>query len=61
MERGLIQHTDSCLLIDEAVFQPDLEAAVSAAQPMLKGGGRLDVVSSANPGYFQELCEDRVK
>ncbi len=55
------QHTGSCLLIDEAAFQPDLEAAIGAAQPMLKGGGRLDVVSSANPGYFQELCEDRVK
>jgi hypothetical protein len=55
------QHTGSCLLIDEAAFQPDLEAAIGAAQPMLKGGGRLDVVSSAESGYFQELCEDRVQ
>lgn len=55
------QHTGSCLLIDEAAFQPDLEASIGAAQPMLKGGGRLDVVSSAEPGYFQELVEDRVK
>jgi len=28
---------------------------------MLKGGGRLDIVSSAEPGYFEELVEDRVK
>ena len=55
------QHTGSALLIDEGAFQVDLEAAIGAAQPMLKGGGRIDVVSSAEPGYFQELAEDRVK
>jgi len=27
---------------------------------MLSGGGRLDIVSSASPGFFQELVEDRV-
>jgi len=55
------QHTGSGLLSDEAAFQPDLEKAIGSAQPMLKGGGRIDVVSSAEPGYFQELVEDRVK
>jgi hypothetical protein len=54
------QHTGSGLFIDEGGFQVDLEA-VGAAQPMLKGGGRLDIVSSAEPGYFEELVEDRVK
>jgi len=53
----LRQHTASGLFIDEAAFQPDLEASIRAAQPMLNGGGRIDCVSSANPGYFQELCE----
>jgi magnesium chelatase family protein len=55
------QHTGSGLFIDEAGFQADLEAALGAAQPMLKGGGRLDIVSSAEPGYFEELVEDRVR
>jgi hypothetical protein len=55
------QHTGSGLFIDEAAFQADLEAALGAAQPMLKGGGRLDIVSSAEPGYFEELVEDRVR
>jgi hypothetical protein len=55
------QHTGSGLFIDEGGFQPDLEASIGAAQPMLKGGGRLDVVSSAEPGYFQELVEDLVR
>jgi hypothetical protein len=57
----LRQHVASGIFVDEGAFQPDLEATIGAAQPMLKGGGRLDVVSSAAPGYFQELAEDRVK
>jgi hypothetical protein len=55
------QHTGSGLFIDEGGFQVDLEKSIGAAQPMLKGGGRLDVVSSAEPGYFEELVEDRVR
>lgn len=57
----LRQHTASGLFIDEGGFQPDLAASIRAAQPMLKGGGRVDVVSSANPGYFELLCEGRLK
>lgn len=57
----LRQHTASGLFIDEAAFQPDLDASIRAAQPMLKGGGRLDLVSSAEPGYFEMLAMDRVK
>lgn len=57
----LRQHTASGLFIDEAAFQPDLQASIRAAQPMLKGGGRIDVVSSAEPSYFQELVEGRAK
>lgn len=55
------QHTGSGLFSDEAAFQPDLEKAIGAAQPMLKGGGRIDLVSSAEPSYFQELAEDRIR
>lgn len=55
------QHVGSGLFIDEGAFQPDLESLIGAAKPMLSGGGRLDVVSSASPGFFQELVEDRVK
>jgi hypothetical protein len=55
------QHTGSGLFIDEGGFQVDLEKSIGAAQPMLKGGGRLDIVSSAEPGYFEELVEDRVR
>src|ERR1700730_5452376 len=51
----LRQHTASGVFIDEAAFQPDLEKSIRAAQPMLKGGGRIDCVSSAEPAYFQLL------
>jgi hypothetical protein len=27
----------------------------------LPGGGRLDIVGSEEPGYFEELVEDRVR
>jgi hypothetical protein len=57
----LRQHTASGLLIDEAAFQPDLAASIRAAQPMLNGGGRIDCVSSAEPGYFEQLCSGKVK
>jgi hypothetical protein len=57
----LRQHTASGLFIDEGAFQPDLEASVRAALPMLAGGGRIDIVSSAQPSYFQEPVEGRAK
>ncbi len=57
----LRQYTASGLFIDEGAFQPDLESSIRAAQPMLAGGGRIDVVSSAEPSYFQELVEGRAK
>jgi hypothetical protein len=55
------QHTGSSLLIDEAAFQPELEAAIGAAKPMISGGGRIDLVSSAEPGYFEQLALDAVQ
>lgn len=58
---ALRQHVGSGLFVDEAAFQPELEATIGAAQPMLKGGGRVDLVSSAEPGYFQLLDLDLVK
>jgi hypothetical protein len=55
------QHVGSGLFVDEGSFQDSLEALIGAAKPMLSGGGRLDIVSSAAPGFFQLLVEDRVK
>jgi phage FluMu gp28-like protein len=55
------QHTGSGLFCDEGAFQESLSELIGAAKPMLSGGGRLDIVSSAAPGFFQDLVEDRVR
>ncbi len=54
------QHVGSGLFIDEGAFQSDLESLIGCSQTGI-GGGRLDIVSSASPGFFQELVEDRVR
>lgn len=44
---------------DECGFQPQFQEALSAAKPCIDGGGRFVGTSSANPGYFQELIDDK--
>ena len=48
------------VFLDEAAFQDKAKDAVGAIQPAIKGGGKLNMISSANPGYFQLICEDRL-
>lgn len=54
--------TPSMFFSDEMAFQDEAEASYTAALPALqgaRGGGRGIFVSSAAPGFFQELvCED---
>jgi len=57
----LRQHVASGLFVDEAAFQIDLEKSIGAARPMLDGGGRVDLVSSAEPGYFEQLVSDKIR
>ena len=49
--------TPSVVFSDEAAFQPEFGAAVTAALPACKGGGAFVGVSSAEPSTFQELVE----
>ena len=49
--------TPSVVFSDEAAFQPEFGAAVTAALPAIKGGGAFVAVSSAEPSTFQELVE----
>jgi len=53
-------HTPSGLFTDEAAFQPEFGNAYAASIAGLRGGGWLLAVSTANPGKFQDLCDDRV-
>lgn len=52
-------NTASLLICDEAAFQPSFLEAYTAAQPSLHGGGMGVFVSSAAPGAFANLVEDR--
>lgn len=49
----------SGLLSDEAAFQPQFKESIEAVKPCITGGGRVTCLSSANPGFFQDLVEDR--
>jgi hypothetical protein len=50
--------TASGIFADEAAFQPEFEGAYSAAKPTIDGGGKMVVVSTANPGaYMESLLE----
>lgn len=54
-------HTASGIFSDEMAFQPEAEDAYTGALPTVKGGGRFTGVSSANPGFFHYLIENKCK
>lgn len=51
-------HTASRIFSDEMAFQPEAENAFTAARPCIEGGGTFNGVSSANPGFFADLCQE---
>jgi len=53
-------HTSSGIFMDEAAFMYMAEEAYTAAKPSIDGGGRITMVSSANPGFFESLVNDRI-
>ena len=53
------QYTSSGIFSDEMAFQTDAEDAYTGALPTIKGGGKFTGVSSANPGFFHFLVENR--
>ncbi|MBL7197756.1 MAG: hypothetical protein ISS47_06620 [Candidatus Omnitrophica bacterium] len=55
----LRSHTASGIFSDEMAFQPEAESAYTGAKPTIDGGGRFTGVSSAHPGFFQYLVEDK--
>ena len=53
------QYTFSAILSDETAFQVEADEAYTAALPTVLGGGKYTMVSSANPGFFQDMCYDK--
>jgi len=56
----LRQHTASAILSDEMAFQYQAEDAYTAAFPTIENGGQFTALSTANPGFFQKLYEDKL-
>jgi len=54
------QHTASGILSDEMAFQYLAEQAYTAAIPTIENGGRFTAISTANPGFFQNLFLDNL-
>lgn len=46
------------IFIDEGAFHAKLEYTVGAVKPAIQKGGRISIVSSVNPGFFQALSQD---
>lgn len=53
-------YTASLIVSDEAAFQPEFESAWKAANPSIKGGGKMIVVSSARSGAYMKKLIARV-
>jgi hypothetical protein len=45
---------------DECAFWEHARAFYAASKPTIDGGGRITLVSSASPGFFQQLVFDQL-
>lgn len=56
----LRQRGFSGILEDECAFWEDAEAAYASAEPTIKGGGRMVMVSTRFPGFFKKIVFDKL-
>lgn len=56
----LRQFTFSGILGDESAFWEEAQKFYSAAIPTIEGGGRMTLISSRSPGFFQRLVYDQL-
>lgn len=56
----LRQRGFSGILEDECAFWEDAEAAYASAEPTIKGGGRMVMVSTRFPGFFKKVVYDQL-
>jgi phage FluMu gp28-like protein len=57
----LRQYTSSAILMDEVAFWNKLREAIEGSKPTVEGGGRVAMISTCNPGYFQKICQDTLE
>ena len=56
----LRQYTASYIMADECAFWEQARQTYGALKPTLQGGGKIVLISSANAGFFAELCEGKL-
>jgi len=56
----LRQYTASFVMLDEVGFWEWGRQTWGALKPTQQGGGKIVAISSANAGFFQELCEGKL-
>ncbi len=54
----LRQFTFSGILGDECAFWPEAQKFYAGSYPTIEGGGRMTLISSRSPGFFQRLVYD---
>ena len=53
----LRQYTASYAMLDEFAFWEQAEDTWGALKPIIQGGGKVTLISSAGPGFFQRIVE----
>lgn len=53
-------HHPSGVYLDEAAYHLLAGETFAAIKPAIQAGGRMTLVSSANPGFFQLACQDKL-
>jgi len=53
--------TASAVMLDEAAFWEHGRSSFAATRPCTEGGGRVTVISSAQNGWFRDLCYDEIE
>lgn len=48
------------IFLDEAAYQMLAGDSFAACKPAIQNGGRVTMVSSANPGFFMAICRDTI-
>src|SRR5262249_16829640 len=56
----LRQYTCSRVICDEIAFWMQARATFTALKPTIEGGGKVCLISTRFPGFFQEVVEDRL-
>jgi phage FluMu gp28-like protein len=53
-------YTASYVMLDEMAFWEQAEASWASLKPTIQGGGKVALISSAGPGFFQRICEGEI-